>query len=366
MTDVCVSDLYQSAVSAGEIQSDENQLVIVKTLDQLRYALMQRSQYAKWPTFLKYIMGKPDMSPAGLYMCGGVGIGKTLLMDMFMESLPFANKVRMHFYRFMQRVHQELKQYTGRADPLSAVAKQWAEQVSVICLDEFLVNDIADAMLLGELLAHLFRRNVCLVITSNVLPDDLYRDGLQRSQFLPAIGRLKQHTKTLHLESETDYRLRSLDRAETYHQPLGPSADEKIMQSWCMLVPATYREDEWIEVNGRLISSLFSTDNIVWFDFEKLCGAGRSQLDYIELSKCYHGVFLSNVPQMDANHDDWARRFVSLVDEFYDRNVKLVISAAVPLESLYKGSRLTFEFERTKSRLIEMQSKAFLAAPHLG
>lgn len=365
MADVSVTDLYQSAVSEGEIQPSEDQIIVVNALDQLRTTLVQRARYAKWSTLFRYFTGKPRSLPTGLYLYGGVGTGKTLLMDMFVESLPFAGKVRMHFYRFMQRVHQELRQYTGRSDPLVVVAKQWADQASVICLDEFLVQDIADAMLLGELLEHLFRHQVCLVTTSNTPIDNLYENGLQRGRFLPAIEKLKQYTRSLLLESETDYRLRSLDKARTYYQPLGSRTDEKMMQSWRMLAPSAHRENEWVEVNGRLINSLFATDTSVWFDFEKLCGDGRSQLDYIELARCYHAVFLSNVPQMTEALNDKVRRFISLVDEFYDRKVKLMLSAAVPLESLYTGSRLASEFERTHSRLVEMQSQAFLAAPHL-
>lgn len=287
-------------------------------------------------------------------------------MDLFFDSLPFLEKTRIHFHRFMQKVHTLLKEHAGQSDPLALVAEEWSKEVRIICFDEFLVNDIADAMLLGELLQQLFSRGVSLVATSNVEPGGLYMDGLQRRRFLPAIALLKKHTRTLCLDSPTDYRLRSLERNEIYHHPLGTESSEKLLQSFNDLtLGGSSSRDKSIEVNDRMIVSRFAADDAVWFDFAALCGGPRSASDYIEIAKCYHTVFISDVPQLNFAIDDQARRFINLVDEFYDRNVKLILSVAVPLEELYLGNRLAFEFERTKSRLIEMQSHEFLARPHL-
>ena len=364
MFEADVVSLYQTAVTQNKIQKDPQQLIMAEALNDLRSRLLGRAQRLRWP--MRLIMRAPKTPEKGLYIWGGVGTGKTLLMDLFMESLPIKNKLRMHFYRFMQRVHKDLKLHVGQPNPLTAIAKDWSSHAQVICLDEFFVQDIADAMLLGELLKQLFLQGVSLVTTSNVQPDELYKDGLQRARFLPAITCLKANTQVLSINSATDYRLRSLEQAKTYHYPLNAANKDQLTKSWQMLVVGCFNEGERIEVNSRLIQSRASIENAVWFDFQCLCEGPRSQLDYIEISKRFHTVLLSDVPQMDADRDNDARRFISLVDEFYDRRVKLIISAAVPLSDLYKGSKLVFEFDRTQSRLIEMQSRSYLAMAHLG
>jgi cell division protein ZapE len=287
-------------------------------------------------------------------------------MDVFFDTLPFERKYRTHFHRFMQRVHKQLKVLSGEKNPLDIVANDLAKQYRVICFDEFFVSDIADAMILGGLFEKLFARGVSLMATSNIVPDNLYRDGLQRSRFLPAIAALKEHTRVLNVDGGIDYRLRALQQAELYYTPLGDGAEESLIQCFDRLAPeqGSVQEDVSLEVEGRILKARRCCDDVVWFDFKELCDGPRSQNDYIELAKVYHAVILSDVPQMSVAVDDQARRFINLVDEFYDRNVKLVISAQVGLTNLYSGGKLAFEFERTQSRLLEMQSTEFLARPH--
>ncbi|MFT3928694.1 MAG: cell division protein ZapE [Spongiibacteraceae bacterium] len=300
----------------------------------------------------------------GLYFWGGVGRGKTYLMDTFYDTLPFERKMRAHFHRFMQRVHRELKMLAGEKNPLLIIARKLADEARVICFDEFFVSDIADAMILGGLFEALFGHGVTLVATSNIEPDGLYKDGLQRARFLPAIALLKQHTLVLNVDGGTDYRLRALEKAELYHYPLDAEADISLRRSFESLAPEPGLADQVLEIEGREIKVRCVADDVAWFDFAALCDGPRSQNDYIELAREYHAVLISDVPQFDVNRDDQARRFINLVDEFYDRNVKLVLAAAVPLDQLYNGPRLKFEFERTKSRLLEMQSHEYLAREH--
>ncbi|MGB0732897.1 MAG: cell division protein ZapE, partial [Pontibacterium sp.] len=302
----------------------------------------------------------------GLYFWGGVGRGKTYLMDTFYDSLPFEQKMRTHFHRFMQRVHQELKALDGTPNPLIKIAEKYAQETRIICFDEFFVTDITDAMILGGLLEELFANGVSLVATSNIVPDGLYKDGLQRARFLPAIALLNQHTEVLNVDGGVDYRLRALEQAELYHHPLDAQADESLEKSFVSLIGAgsAINTDEAIEVNGRAITARKVCEDIVWFEFSALCEGPRSQNDYIELSKLYHAVLVSNVPQLGKSNDDAARRFINMVDEFYDTGVKLIVSAEKPISEIYSEGRLEFEIARTQSRLLEMQSHEYLARAH--
>ena len=303
----------------------------------------------------------------GLYLWGGVGRGKTMLMDMFYASLPEEGKKRIHFHRFMRGVHHDLTRLAnddGTADPLQVIADEFARDHHVLCFDEFFVSDIADAMILGELLSGMFDRGVTLVATSNVEPDRLYEDGLQRRRFLPAIDKLKTHTLVHHVGGDVDYRLRVLKAAEIYHSPLDSDAAANMQRYFTALAPEAPRTDVDIEVEKRQIRVRQLADDVGWFDFASLCEGPRSQNDYIELARIFHAVLLSDVKQFTTRNEDSARRFIALVDEFYDRNVKLIISAEVPILSLYAGKRLQFEFERTVSRLLEMQSHEYLARTH--
>ncbi len=304
----------------------------------------------------------PDVQ--GLYLWGGVGRGKTYLVDAFYETLPFSEKMRTHFHRFMQRVHNELDHYRGEKNPLMLVAAKFASEARVICFDEFFVKDITDAMILANLLEALFERGVVLVATSNIVPDDLYKDGLQRERFLPAIDLLNRHCRVVNIDSGIDYRLRALEKAEIFHSPLDEAAKRELARSFRDISGHEGEEKAPIEINHRVLHARRLHDDVVWFDFRELCDGPRSQNDYIELAREFHSVLLSNVRRMDGATDDQARRFINMVDEFYDRGVKLLISAEVPAEQLYRGGRLDFEFQRTLSRLQEMQSLEYLGLPH--
>jgi cell division protein ZapE len=299
-----------------------------------------------------------------LYLWGGVGRGKTWLMDLFFHSLPFKNKQRSHFHRFMQAVHDDLKRLKDQPDPLEIVAERIAKRTRILCFDELFVADIADAMLLGTLFDGLFRRGVTLVATSNVPPDGLYRDGLQRARFLPAIGLLQQHTEALHVDGGTDHRLRLLEHAVTWLDAKAPDTDARLRSLFEAIAGEAGQPDQTILIEHRKLHAKRQAGDVIWFDFRQVCDGPRGQADYVELARCYHTVFVSDVPLLDAEHENQARRFIALVDEFYDRGVKLIVSAHAALTTLYSGSRLTFEFERTRSRLIEMQSQDYLARPH--
>ncbi|MEX2353883.1 MAG: cell division protein ZapE, partial [Gammaproteobacteria bacterium] len=311
------------------------------------------------------LSGKRGDGIRGIYLWGGVGRGKTWIIDAFFESLPLDKKLRIHFHRFMQRVHTELKQLKNVEDPLQLIADDFATQARVICFDEFHVTDITDAMLLSGLLRALFERGVVLVTTSNEHPDELYRDGLQRSRFLPAIELIKQHTEIINVDSGVDYRLRYLDTAEIYHYPLDESAEKMLTTNFEHIAPNPGRADRTIEIEKRKIQTVRCADGVVWFDFPAICDGPRGAADYIEIARQFQTVLIGNIPQLGEEQNDMARRFIILVDEFYDRNVKLIITAATAVNDLYQGSRHKAAFERTRSRLFEMQSHDYLARRHL-
>ena len=300
----------------------------------------------------------------GAYLWGGVGRGKTHLMNMFHDALTVP-KLRIHFHRFMQRIHAELKSIKHTERPLSVIAGRLAKETRVLCLDEFHVSDIGDAMLLAGLFEALFRNHVALVTTSNVEPDLLYKDGLQRARFVPAIELIKQHAEVIHVDGPDDYRLRALERAEIYHAPLDDQATESLARGFASLAAENEELGGHIEILGRPIETVRRADGVVWFDFEALCDGPRSAADYIEVARLYHTVFLSNVPVIQPAELDRAQRLIALVDEFYDRNVNLLVSAAATPSGLYAEGRKRFEFERTVSRLQEMQSREYLARTHL-
>ena len=301
----------------------------------------------------------------GLYLWGDVGRGKTFLMDLFFETLPLERKTRIHFHRMMGDVHDRLQAIVDTEDPLDQVAVDIARQVKVLCFDEFFVSDIADAMILGRLLDGLFRRGVTLVATSNSRPADLYRNGLQRERFLPVIDLLETHTQVLELGGDTDYRLRLLQQAGTYLTPADDDADARLRHYFLEIASGDVVVGRVLDILGRGIRTERCAKGVAWFDFKDICDGPLSQQDYIEIARWYPTVIVSNIPVLTAAQENQARRFVALVDEFYDRKVKLMVSAAAKIETLYTGPKLTFEFQRTTSRLIEMQSTAYLHAPHL-
>lgn len=305
-----------------------------------------------------------DATLRGLYLWGGVGRGKTMLMDWFYESLHFARRERIHFYRFMRHVHAELRSLKRRAQPLETVAQRLSQRASVICLDEFFVADIADAMILAGLFEGLFRRGVTLVMTSNTPPQDLYSDGLQRERFLPAIEMIQNHLTLVHLDGATDYRLRQLEQAPTYLDSTREQTAAQLRQRFNVLAGDSATGPQVLSIEDRDIAAAATGAGMVWFEFNELCEGPRSQNDYIELARIYHTIFISNIPQFTELNEDAARRFISAIDEFYDRGVKIVVSAGAPPAALYRGERLQLEFQRAASRLIEMQTQHYLSGQH--
>lgn len=355
---------YQQDLQREDFKSDPAQKMAVEHLQRLHDELVANKPARSGLLSRLTGRGKKAEPIKGLYFWGGVGRGKTYLVDTFYECLPFDRKMRNHFHRFMQRVHADLKRFDGQPNPLKLVARELAKEIRVLCLDEFFVKDITDAMILGNLMEALFEEGVVLVTTSNIVPDGLYKDGLQRARFLPAIDLLKRYTEVVNVDSGVDYRLRTLEQAEIYHSPLDAEADASLNRSFEAMVMVEGERDLAIDINGRPIVARRCHDQVAWFDFSTLCDGPRSQYDYIELSKIFQTVLLSNVPQLGREKDDQTRRFINLIDEFYDRNVKVIISAAVPIDQLYTGGNLAFEIERTKSRLLEMQSHEYLGREH--
>jgi len=345
---------------------DPEQSAAVAKLEDLRRRLIEvpraRSGLARW---LRALAGAPPPQPVrGLYLWGGVGRGKTWLMDLFYESLPFPERRRRHFHRFMHEVHAQLARTRHQRAPLERIAARIAREVRVLCFDELYVADIADAMILGALFAGLLRRGVTLVVTSNVAPQDLYRDGLQRERFLPVIRLLEQHLDVQRLAGGTDYRLRQLTQAGIYLSSESPDTPARLAALFAALADHLIQQGGTLEIEGRPIAVVRVAANVAWFEFGALCAGARSTEDYIEIAREFQALVLSGVPVLDARHENEARRFIALVDELYDRNVKLIVSAAAPPAGLYRGERLGALFARTASRLTEMQSMQYLAREH--
>jgi cell division protein ZapE len=366
--------LYQQALAAGDYQPDEVQRRAVARLDTLYQELNQRQSARPVNTSLRgrlnRLIGRAapraSIRPAqGLYMWGGVGRGKTWLMDLFFHSLPGERKLRLHFHRFMLRVHQELTELQGHENPLEIIADGFKAQTDVLCFDEFFVSDITDAMLLATLLEALFARGITLVATSNIPPDDLYHNGLQRARFLPAIELIKQYCDVMNVDAGIDYRLRTLTQANLYLTPLSPQTEQAMDDIFIKLAGKEGDRAPILEVNHRPLPAICSAQGVLAVDFHTLCEEARSQLDYIALSKLYHTVLLHNVHRMETRDENTARRFLALVDEFYERRVKLIIAAEVSMFDIYCGERLKFEYQRCLSRLQEMQSEEYLSLPHL-
>ncbi len=334
-------------------------------LDDLSRRLLTRAAKQKtvWARARK-VMRRHATPERGLYIWGGVGRGKTHLVDTFYDSLALKRKLRVHFHRFMQRVHSALTLHSGAKNPLEVVAEEIADEALVLCFDEFFVSDIGDAMILAGLIDALLRRGVTLVATSNIPPQDLYRDGLQRSRFMPAIALLEQHLTVTHLEAATDYRFRTLQRADLWHVPHDGAASAALSEYFLSLTGHEAGDPKTVDINQRAVNLLADAPGVAWATFTTLCEEPRSAADYVEMAREYHTVLIEQIPLLDRDKEDAARRFINLVDEFYDRNVKLIISAEVELKDLYTGGRLEFEFQRTLSRLLEMQSHEYLARPH--
>ncbi|WP_145523015.1 cell division protein ZapE [Yersinia rohdei] len=366
--------LYQQALDAGDYQPDDVQQRTVARLETIYQELNQRQSTPSASTGLRGRLGRflgrttprtPIRPVQGLYMWGGVGRGKTWLMDMFFHSLPGERKLRLHFHRFMLRVHQELNALQGHENPLEIIADGFKAETDVLCFDEFFVSDITDAMLLATLLDALFARGITLVATSNIPPDDLYSNGLQRARFLPAIKLIKQYCDVMNVDAGIDYRLRTLTQANLYLTPLNTQTEQAMQDIFVKLAGKEGERAPVLDVNHRPLPAICSAEGVLAVDFHTLCEEARSQLDYIALSKLYHTVLLHNVHCMATKDENTARRFLALVDEFYERRVKLIIAAEASMFEIYCGEHLKFEYQRCLSRLQEMQSEEYLSLPHL-
>jgi len=351
-----VEESYAQALTQRGFSADDAQRRAV--------ARLQRA-YDEWVAFkarrssaIKRLINRPEV-PRGVYMWGGVGRGKSFLMDSFYSAVPVVRKTRLHFHEFMRAVHAQLDELKGMADPLDAVAQRVAKKYRLICFDEFHVSDIADAMILYNLLRALFDNGVSFVMTSNYRPDDLYPDGLHRDRMLPTIALLKERLDVLNVDAGVDYRKRVMEQVRIYHTPLGAEADRALRHAFAGIAEAA-DEDPRIRIESREIRALRRAGGVIWFDFATLCGGPRSQNDYLEIASRFHTVILSGIPAMSAAMSSEARRFTWLVDVLYDHKIKLIMSAAVPPEELYTQGILSNEFHRTVSRIMEMQSREYM------
>ena len=354
---VNVKETYEAELAARGYTPDPAQLRAVEALE--RCATEWAHYKEKRSNRLKKLINHPDI-PRGVYMFGGVGRGKSFLMDCFYNAVPLKRKTRLHFHEFMREVHRELSELQGTVNPLDKLAERMAERYKLICFDEFHVADITDAMILHRLLAALFANGVGLVTTSNFKPDDLYPGGLHRNRILPAIALLNAELEVINVDNGTDYRGRTMEHVKLYHVPNGPEADTAMEAAFNELAE-THDEERSLHIENRTIWAWRKAGGVVWFDFKTLCGGPRSQNDYLELAQQFHTVFLSDVPQMSVRMASEARRFTWLIDVLYDRRVKLVMSAAVAPIDLYTEGPMAHEFPRTVSRLSEMQSPEYLA-----
>jgi cell division protein ZapE len=351
---------YDLGVQQGRWQDDPAQRDALVELNRVRTDLLAAEPDGLLDKLISRF--KKPAAVKGLYLYGDVGRGKTFLMDLFYQSLPITRKKRIHFHHYMQQIHAQLNARKGETDPLEKIAAEWADQVSVLCFDEFFVTDIGDAMLLAGLLKILFARGVALVCTSNVLPDNLYENGLQRARFVPAITLIKKHCAVHKLAAKQDFRLRALTKARIYLQSNDSETSERLSQLFATLAKQAATRDVALDINDRQINALAVAGDVAWFSFAALCETARSAEDYIELAQEFQTVILQDIPKLGASDSDAARRLIFLVDEFYDRRVNLIVSAAAAPTELYHGDRLKFEFQRTASRLIEMQTEEYLAA----
>ncbi|WP_293662293.1 cell division protein ZapE [Rhodoferax sp. OV413] len=351
-----VKEAYEAELKARGYTADPAQLRAVEALQ--RCADDWAAYKAKRSNALKKLLNRPEI-PRGVYMFGGVGRGKSFLMDCFFNAVPIKRKTRLHFHEFMREVHRELVELQGTVNPLDELGKRMSKRYRLICFDEFHVADITDAMILHRLLNALFDNGVGFVTTSNFKPDDLYPGGLHRDRILPAIALLNAKLEVLNVDNGTDYRRRTLQDAKLYHMPNGPQAEAAMTVTFNALAEQQ-DQDPVLHIEARQIQARRRAGGVVWFDFKPLCGGPRSQNDYLEIASTFHTVFLSGVPYMPVRMASEARRFTWLVDVLYDRRVKLILSADVAPEALYTEGPMSHEFPRTVSRLTEMQSQEFL------
>ena len=348
------SELYLNLIDNGQLSFDKEQAKLLEKFNHLNESLTKRSK--SW-------FGQKKIK--GLYIRGEVGRGKTQMMDIFFETLNIQEKKRVHFHRFMKILHDDLDKISAQKDPLKKVAKEISKKTKVLCFDEFYVEDIGDAMLLGRFINELFENKVTLITTSNTHPDNLYRDGLHRSRFLPAIKSIKENCEIYELNSAQDYRLRTLEQLEIFIIGKGDQGIKELESNFTELTNGEFQDGQKIKILGREINTIKLAQGSLWVSFKEICEGPRSAKDYIEVCSEFHTLFVSNVPIMKGSNDDSARRFIALVDECYERNVNLILSMETELEQIYSGERLLEPFKRTISRLEEMRSKEYLSRPHL-
>ena len=348
------SELYLNLIDDGQLSFDKEQAKLLEKFNHLNESLTKRSK--SW-------FGQKKIK--GLYIRGEVGRGKTQMMDIFFETLNIQEKKRVHFHRFMKILHDDLDKISAQKDPLKKVAKDISKKTKVLCFDEFYVEDIGDAMLLGRFINELFENKVTLITTSNTHPDNLYRDGLHRSRFLPAIKSIKENCEIYELNSAQDYRLRTLEQLEIFIIGKGDQGIKELESNFTELTNGEFQDGQKIKILGREINTIKLAQGSLWVSFKEICEGPRSAKDYIEVCSEFHTLFVSNVPIMKGSNDDSARRFIALVDECYERNVNLILSMETELEQIYSGERLLEPFKRTISRLEEMRSKEYLSRPHL-
>ena len=355
------ADHSQRAARAHGFSLDSSQVRVLAHFQRLHDELTEAEQAGN--SLLRVFLRQRPVR--GLYIWGGVGRGKSFLMDTFFDSVPIERKSRVHFHRFMQDIHHRLRDLQGEENPLLHVAGDISQQLRLLCLDEFHVSDIGDAMLMRNLLHGLFDQGLVLVTTSNQKPDELYRDGLQRAQFLPAIELIRQHLEVLQVDGGTDYRLRLLEKGGVFHFPADARANAAMARTFEAIAGGEGERDVELDIEGRTIRALRIGPGVAWFRFEELCSGPRGQADYIELARRYHTVLISEVRKLGSGEADRRRRLTWLIDEFYDRRVKLILSAETQLTQLLEVAGGEIEAERAVSRLVEMQTRQYLSEPHL-
>lgn len=354
------SERYAQAIASGQFMPDEAQAEAVRELNRVWEELISRYKASK-KAFRRF---RRQTAPQGVYMWGGVGRGKTWLMDQFYDAVPFRRKTRMHFHHFMQHVHKELNKNSGKQNPLDIVADQIYKDAVVICFDEFFVSNVTDAMIISDLFQKLFTRGITLVATSNIAPDGLYKNGIHRDRFIPTIEMVKKHCKILNVDAGVDYRLRVLKQAQLFKAPLTHDHQVWIAQRFAALTQTQTVSEEPITINNRIVETIGHTEDVLWCEFRELCMKPRSPADFIEMANIYNTILVSNVPDLNDVLSEGTRRFIYLVDEFYDRGVKLILTSNASIIDIYSGERLAFEIERTRSRLLEMQSDEYLQSAH--
>ena len=358
------SEKYNEFMQQSGFYPDQAQQHALYLLDRLYEKVVAHDETElRVATKFTRILGLGSKSIDGLYFWGGVGRGKTFLMDIFYEVLPLKNKKRFHYHQFMQQIHDDLSVARKGKNPVKEIAKKLAANTKVLCLDEFVVTDIGDAMLIGRLLDALFDEGIILITTSNTPPEELYKDGLQRDSFLPAIKLLDEHCQVANLDGGQDYRTLGLKHTRLYQVPHNREAIETIEKYLNTHLVSVKQHDSLI-INGRKINVEFCAEDTVWFSFDELCKTTRSRFDYLEIASLFNTVIITGIEAMNEGTMDVARRFISLIDVFYDRRIKLICTAEVVVEELYLHDFLAFEFTRTISRLLEMQSPDYIGQTH--